>query len=130
MKTRMMALFAIVIGVLTACSTSEVGLTNPRTAIDPEGRNATSVFAESDTFYVTADLSNAPKGTVVTAVWSAVNTNGPEVITENSRTIEESTFTGPIYFQLDTDARWPLGEYQVELFLGDVLVETLGFSVQ
>jgi hypothetical protein len=131
MNIQVVALFVALISLLTACSPSEPSLSNPRMALDAAGTKATTAYTETDVFYVVTDLSNAPNGTVVKAVWSGLNAGGgAEVINESSQTIGESSFMGPISFQLDTETRWPAGEYQVELFLNDAHVETLSFTVE
>jgi len=119
--------------LLTACGSGspEASLSDIHLARDPEGTDATSVFSATDTFYVVANIGSAPKGTTVRAVWSGINASGgAEVITEGSRTMEENNFSGPTFFELVTDDIWPLGEYQVELFLNDALVETIRFTVE
>jgi hypothetical protein len=131
MNIKMIALFVALTSMLIACSPAEASLSNARTARDPEGTSTTNAFSETDTFYVVTDLSNAPRGTIVRAVWSGINpSGGAELINEGSQTTEENNFKGAIFFELGTDGRWPTGEYQVELFLNDTLVETLSFKVE
>lgn len=109
-------------------------LKNLRTAYDSDGNNPTMVFAPSDIFYVVGDLEDAPAGTIVDAKWKAAQVDGfdpDELIYEqNLSDFTEDSFSGTIYFQLSNDSGWPVGQYKVEIYLNDNLVQSVPFSVQ
>ncbi len=125
MKSRFLPILLAIAAVLLAtlaCAAGgggELGLSNARMAFDPDGNQPTNTFSTTDTFYVVADLNNAPAGTVVTSKWYAVNVEGYEpnyLFHELPLNIEED-FDGSIYFELTNDGEWPTGEYKVELYL-------------
>jgi hypothetical protein len=111
-----------------------VRLENLRMAFDEDGNNPTTVFAPSDVFYAVGELYDAPAGTVVGANWLAVQIEGYEpselIYEQTINDFTEESFTGTIFFQLSNDSGWPVGDYQVDLFLNGNFVESVPFSVQ
>ncbi|MEW6028287.1 MAG: hypothetical protein ACOYZ8_11020 [Chloroflexota bacterium] len=129
----LLAVLALVASTLACSLGGSLALDNARMAFDSEGKNVTTSFSPSDVFYVVADLSNAPVGTVVDAKWAAVSVSGlspNEVFFEQSLTNDEEGFTGTVYFQLFNDSLWPTGTYKVELYLNGTLSQTVTFTVQ
>ena len=130
----LIAFLALVASILACSFGGEMSLTNPRMAFDEPGDQATTVYSSGDAFYAVGDLKNAPKGTVVSAKWYAVNVEGYEsgYIDETTLTIEDDNFNGYVSFQYTyQDAGgWPVGEYKAELYLNSVLTHTINFSVQ
>lgn len=134
----LLALVALLIATL-ACNfvtggTIGVRLENLRMAFDEDGNNPTAAFTPSDVFYVVGDLKNAPVGTVVSAVWLAVQIEGYEtdelIYEQTISDFSEESFTGTIFFQLSNESGWPVGEYKVDLYLDGSFVESVPFSVQ
>ena len=118
---------------LPACSfsASTANISEAKMARDEEGNNPTKVFSPDDTFYCVVELSNAPDDTAVKAVWSAVDVEGANPNTK----IDETSITsgsGQLQFNLTNDGPWPVGEYEVDLFLNDEEepARTLEFEVQ
>jgi hypothetical protein len=129
----LLAVLALVASTLACSLGGSLTLENARMAFDSEGRNVTTSFSPSDVFYVVADLSNAPVGTVVDAKWAAVSVAGlsaNEVFYEQSLSNDEEGFTGTVYFQLFNDSLWPTGTYKVELYLNGTLSQTVTFTVR
>jgi hypothetical protein len=106
--------------ILSACSVSAstANISAAKMTRDEAGKNPTKVFSPNDrTFYCIAELSNAPEDTKVKAVWTAVDVEGvkPNLKIDESRiTADES---GQLTFDLTNDGPWPVGGYEVELFL-------------
>ncbi|MDY7039802.1 MAG: hypothetical protein SVX38_02945 [Chloroflexota bacterium] len=92
---------------------------------DFEPVNETSTYAPEDTFYCSVVVSNLEQGQVVTWKWYY----GDEFLYEQPLTLEESG-SGHVAAYLSNDQLWPAGDYKVEVFLDDVLAETVTFSVQ
>jgi PBP1b-binding outer membrane lipoprotein LpoB len=121
--------------ILSACSVSAstANISDAKMTRDEAGKNPTKVFSPNDqTFYLIAELSNAPEDTAVKAVWTAVDVEGvkPNLKIDESRiTADES---GQLTFDLTNDGPWPVGEYNVELFINDEEepARTLEFKVQ
>ena len=115
-----------------AALSTEMSLENLRMAYDSDGTQVTSTFSASDVFYAVADLSNAPQGTVVKAVWTAVDVADTEAgleFQEQTLEITEESFGGTIYFELSNDDAWPAGLYRVDIYLNDALAQSLEFNV-
>lgn len=128
------AALALVFSSLACASLlKEMSLENLRLAYDENGEQVTSTFGADDVFYAVADLNNAPQGTVVRAVWTAVDVEDTEEgleFQEQTLDITEESYSGKIYFQLTNDQRWPPGQYRVEVYLNDMLTQGLEFSVE
>jgi hypothetical protein len=134
-KVFLVGLALILALFLTACSVSAstANISDAKMTQDEAGNNPTKVFSPNDqTFYCIAELSNAPENTAVKAVWTAVHVEGVKAnlkIDESRITADES---GQLTFDLTNDGPWPVGEYEVELFLndGEDPERTLEFKVQ
>lgn len=128
------AVLALVFSALACESLStEMSLENLRLAYDENGEQVTSTFGADDIFYAVADLKNAPQGTLVKAVWTAVDVQDTDEgleIQEQKLDITEESFSGAIYFQLSNDERWPSGQYKVDLYLNETLAQSMEFSVE
>ena len=121
--------------ILSACSVSAstANISAAKMTLDEAGKNPTKVFSPTDTtFYLIAELSNAPEDTVVKAVWTAVDVEGvkPNLKIDESRITTDGD--GQLTFDLTNDGPWPVGEYKVDLFLNDdeEPARTLEFEVQ
>jgi hypothetical protein len=119
------------LGATLACggSVSTANVADAWMSTDEAGTNRTTVFAPDADFYAQADLKNAPDGTSVKAVWTAVDVQD----TDAGLVINETEFTtgsGLVHFTLSNDSPWPTGTYRAEIFLGEELVKTLDFTVQ
>ena len=74
-------------------------------AKDPEGEQPTTTYAQDKTFYLVADVANAPDDTKVKAVWIAVEADSVEpgfMLGE-----KELTGGGSVNFSLENDQLWP-----------------------
>lgn len=112
-----------------ACGTfSTASLDDLRLSKDKDGDEETTVFAPDDVFYVIGELSNAPDDTQVKAEWIAVDAEGQDEDTEID-TVKREFGSGEITFKLTNDQDWPLGDYEVKIYLNDELEKTLEFEV-
>ncbi len=138
MKTRKYAILVacvLMAAAMLACNAIATypKVSNIRMTTDNTGKTPTSTYAPSDAFYVYADLSGLPKGSVVEAKWYAVNAQGvdPNMMINTSDYTYESGI-GYVYFQLTTSdgTDWPTGSYRVDLYLDGTKVGEQGFTVQ
>jgi hypothetical protein len=130
----LVAVLALVFASL-ACQalSTEMSLQNLRMAYDEDGEQVTSTFTATDVLYAVGDLKNAPQGTVVKAVWVAVDVEDTDAgleFQEQTIDITEESFSGTIYFQLSNDEGWPAGLYRVDMYLNDTLAQSIEFNVQ
>jgi hypothetical protein len=112
-------------------SASTANITNAHMATDESDTTSTTVYApDTQTFYCFFDLNNAPDDTVVKGVWTLVSAEGYEANSE----IDSAEITGSdesYYFSLDRAAdTWPVGQYKIDLYINDNLVQTVNFEVQ
>ena len=124
---------AVGLGVATSrgckCQVSTANIHSAQMTRDAEGTQPTSVFSPTDTFYCHAKLANAPDGTTIKSVWTAVKVEG----VEPNHVIDEAEITSgsaPIKFNLTGTNPWPPGEYKVDLYLNDKLDQTVTFTVE
>ena len=112
-------------------SASTANISNAHMAADENDSAQTTVYPpDTQTFYCYFDLNNAPDTTVVKGVWTLVSAEGYESNSE----IDSAEITGgdnTYYFSLDRSAdEWPIGQYKIDLYLNDTLVQTVNFEVQ
>lgn len=88
----------------------------------------TEAFGRSDTFYASIDTTGAGTATLK-ATWTYHKGDKVAPVKEDTQTIAP---TGPATseFHLSKPDGWPLGDYQVEVFLGDKSVGIRKFSVK
>lgn len=90
----------------------------------------TSKFGvESPVIYVTGILKNAPEGTVIKAEWYYLESDPVTFIDEAS--LESVDTTTPFYFNLSKPNNgWPVGNYEVKLYIDDEYKNSSTFSVE
>ena len=127
----MFVLVLVLSSVACEISASTANITNAHMAVDDaDSTQTTSYSPDAASFYCFLDLNNAPDDTVVKAVWTLVSAEGYESNSE----IDSAEVTGSddtYYFSLDRSVdAWPVGQYKVDLYLNDELVETVNFEVK
>lgn len=129
--SKMMLVLAVLSLIMLACefSASTATIKDAQMAHDEEGTQPTSIFAPSDIFYVNVDLQNAPDGTLIKAVWTAVDVEGVDANMLIDET-ELKSGSNKLHFQLSNSQSWPTGKYKVDLYLNDKLERTVEFQVQ
>lgn len=128
--TLILVLTALILSSM-ACefSASTANIADAWMSVDEAGDNPVSAYTQDAVFYAQVDLQNAPDGTILKAVWTAVDVQDTDpglVITES----EFTTGSGLISFNLSNDNLWPTGEYKVDVYMNGTLTTTLEFSVQ
>jgi len=131
--TRHFKLTGILILAILAASCS-AGKKQPQIANaglykDPEGRELTTSFSWRIPFYCIVSLVDAPADTVVQASWIAMDTNrlAPETVIKIE---EKSAQEGRVVFELVNEGNfWPIGDYQINLYLNGKLAQELEFEV-
>ena len=98
--------------------------------VDRKPDRPTSVFAPDDNpIYVWFRAEGCTIGTTITSVWYYVDADSPIRISEGSVTVEVLDDWGQFNFELAPGRRWPIGEYRVELRVGDDLLAETTFEV-
>jgi hypothetical protein len=89
---------------------------------------ATDAFAKSDTFYASIDTTGTGTATLK-ATWTYHKDGKVAPVKEDTQTI---TPTGPATseFHVSKPDGWPVGDYQVEVFVGDKSAGVKKFSVK
>lgn len=103
------------------CNVSTASLSNVRVCEQLEGdqcpSDMSSLGKETPSFYVSADIDNAPTGTKIKIDWRYLSGevgNEPQDIDSVSLTTEEGTNTLQSSLKRSTEL-WPRGEYEVVL---------------
>ena len=122
---------AVLILASLACSfsASTASIKDAKLARDNEGTQPTTTFSPTDTFFLLAELANAPDDTKAKASWTAVEVEGEQPNTFIDQA-ELTSGSGTLHFKLSNNGPWPAGKYKVDLYLNDKMVKTLEFTVQ
>jgi predicted small secreted protein len=112
-------------------SFTTANIQNAHMARDADDTDRTDVFSPDDpTFYCFFELKNAPDSTVVRGAWTLVQADGYE----SNSLIDEGQITSgdaDLYFTLDRgESPWPVGQYKLDIYIDDNLVQTLNFEVR
>jgi len=92
---------------------------------DYECIEPTTVYGPSDTVYALLQVVDFRAGETITARWLG----GDGVLLEETPLSPETDFSGPLYFDLTPNAPFPPGEYAVEIYYRDWLVDRVPFTV-
>ncbi|MBI5959638.1 MAG: hypothetical protein HY866_12930 [Chloroflexi bacterium] len=120
----------IAAGLACSISTSTAHFENPKMYKDADGTTRTTSYAPADTFYCRVELKNAAGDIPTKAEWYAVSVEDKTVRTLITQAEMESG-DGTLTFDLTPPQEgWPVGSYQVVLYLNDKPKETLTFKVK
>ena len=133
---------AVLIAVIAAgCnfSVSTANITNATLSKDVTGStfdpvDPTTTFpVDQPVIHLVAKVANAPEGTKVKSVWTAVDVG--EVAPANTKVAETEIVLnsdGNAHFTLSipTSGAWPAGKYKVDIYLNDKLDRTLEYTIQ
>ncbi|HUG98994.1 MAG TPA: hypothetical protein VMQ83_07440 [Gammaproteobacteria bacterium] len=93
---------------------------------------ARDVFApDTAKIVLEADLQDVPTGARLSGVWIATSTQvAPPDYEIDRTTLQAGLLSNHVKFALNRpDAGWPSGQYRVELWIDDRLVETVPFTI-
>jgi hypothetical protein len=119
---------------LSACSFTTANFTNLQMASELDKQNnpvtITSTFTTSSPIiYATGIIKNAPQKTVIKSEWYYLETEDVTFIDEISYEVTEVTTVFYFSFSKPTSG-WPLGNYEVKLYIDGVYKSTLSFKVE
>jgi hypothetical protein len=93
--------------------------------------NPTTSFYPGDReFHLVVDLSNAQEGTLVGAVWYAVDAGSYKNNKLDSETYTLKSGEDRVHVTLTNKENWPRGKYKVQVMLNSKLNRTLEFQVK
>jgi len=133
-KSFRFVLFVLVLVLASvACefSASTANIANAHMSVDEaDSQQTTSYSPDAPAFYCYFDLKNAPDDTIVKGTWTLISAEGYDPNQE----IDSAEITGgddTYYFSLGGgEGLWPVGQYKIDLYLNEELVQTVNFSVQ
>lgn len=124
---------AVLVLASLACnfSASTANITNAHLSLDEADTQSVTAYApDAPAFFCYYDLNNAPDDTIVRGMWTLVSAEGYDPNQE----IDSAEITGgdeTYYFSLGGASEpWPVGQYKIDLYLNDELVQTIDFEVQ
>ena len=105
-------------------------LTTARGVVDHKPFRPTGVFAPDDNpIYVWFRGEGCTTGTTIRSVWFYLETDPPLLLSEGAVTVDRPDDWGQFNFELARGRHWSVGEYRVELRVGDALLATTYFRV-
>lgn len=123
-------LFVLVMSLLlTACEFSSANIKATQLAKDSAGTQVTTTFDPTDTVYALVTLANAPDGTKLKAIWTAVDVGSAAAANTLIDEVDLEAGDGTHNFNLSPSSPFPAGEYKVDIYLNDELNSTLPFTV-
>ena len=106
-------------------------LTTAHGVIDERPFRPTQVFAPGDNpIYVWFRGEGCTIGTTIKSLWYYLETDPPLWFTEGEVTVDRPGDWGQFNFKLAPGRQWPLGEYRIELRVGDFLMAETHFRVE
>lgn len=92
----------------------------------------TSFVKDTPMIHVSAGLANMPNGSKIKGVWIGEKTDkAPPETKIDEATVEVAPTVNVAHFSLSKPtAGWPLGDYRVELYFNDTLLDTVKFKVE
>lgn len=126
-----LAALALIAGAL-ACSIdiTTAYVREAKMVRDAAGESRTSTYAPADTFYLLADLANAPDDSEVRVAWVQIGAGeGGSDLVVGEETIRSGS--GKVLFSAaHPQQQWPVGDYRAEVSLNDVQTHTVPFTVR
>jgi hypothetical protein len=105
-------------------------LTTAHGVVDKRPFRPTQVFAPGDNpIYIWFRGEGCTTGTTIRSVWYYLETDPPLRFTEGEVVVERPDDWGQFNFELAPGRQWPLGEYRIELRVGDALLAETRFRV-
>lgn len=106
-------------------------LTTAHGVVDNRPFRPTQVFAPGDNpIYVWFRGEGCITGTTITSRWYYLETDPPLRFTEGEIIVHGPDALGQFNFKLAPGRQWPLGEYRIELRVGDSLLAETRFRVE
>lgn len=84
---------------------------------------------QSDDFYVTGEIKNAPTGTVSRIEWIYLDSQ-PEYLIDYSEYTVDSVSEDLVFTLSRPDGGWPTGDYEARLYIDGILKSTLPITVK
>ena len=93
--------------------------------------DTTTVFSSSSVFHAVVAIKNAPDNTTFEAVWYTMDVGSAA---ENNSKIESTDLVSSgsrnLDFSLSPASTWPVGTYEVEIYVNGTLDQVVDFSVK
>ena len=106
-------------------------LTTAHGVVDNRPFRPAQVFAPGDNpIFVWFRGEGCTIGTTIKSLWYYLETDPPLRFTEGKVVVERTGNWGQFNFELAPGRQWPVGEYRIELRVGDVLLAETRFRVE
>jgi hypothetical protein len=105
-------------------------VTTARGVADRTPDRPTRLFSPDDNpIYVWFRAEGCAIGTTIRSIWYYEDTDPPLRFSEGAVTVDVIDDWGQFHFELAPGKRWPVGDYRVELRVGDALLAETRFRV-
>jgi hypothetical protein len=106
-------------------------LTTAHGVVDKRPFQPTQVFAPGDNpIYVWFRAEGCTTGTTIRSLWYYLEIDPPLRFADGRVVVERPDDWGQFNFELAPGRQWPLGEYRIELRVGDALLAETRFRVE
>lgn len=133
-RLALLIILSILAVFISACEVSTASITSAEFArgyADGKATDVTTTFSPTDNpIHYVVTLSNAPDGTRVKVIWTAVDAGDGQIKDQKLDESELTSGSGVLNFTLASQQPWPIGKYKVDLYLNDKLDRSADFVVQ
>ncbi len=119
----------IMMAAVSACAKAQVNIVDAYMASDNSGETRVITYKPDQPFYAILEVENINPKSVVKADWYASKV---ENVPDNSPIDDWSSEAGKnnvFTFDLTSPNAWPFGTYRVDLYIDNVLKQSLSFTV-
>ena len=146
MRSKLLILSVVALGLLTGCGKKEEPTTNTSTTTQTQATpmvealtmaskvdegnnpaNSTTTFSKTDTIWAVADITGTGIGTPVESRWFHVTSN--QQINSNTVTTTSAGEHRLPFFISKPDG-WPTGDYRVDIYINGNMLKSQTFQVQ
>lgn len=128
----LVVILMIAAGLACSVDVSTTNLKDATLTSDPDGQTRARSYTPGSTFYIAVRLNDAPDEATVRAVWRITEPDEEQTVPPGTEigAAEVTQKDGLVVLALAPADPWPLGRYEVDIYLNGRVKDTLRFRVK